>query len=92
MITEFYADREYDDQGFIVFTRSTGRLSVQAITEKVLMACLEGKVKTVTGNIIPVHFDSICIHSDTPSGALEIISSVKMALVNNGIIVCSPGL
>lgn len=90
VITEFYADREYDDQGLIVFTRSTGRLSVQAITEKVLMACLEGKVKTVTGNIIPVHFDSICIHSDTP-GALEIISSVKMALVNNGITVCSPG-
>ncbi|ENU0190091.1 MULTISPECIES: 5-oxoprolinase subunit PxpA [Enterobacterales] len=91
VVTEFYADREYDDQGLIVFTRSTGRLNVQAITEKVLMACLEGKVKTVTGNTIPIRFDSICIHSDTP-GALEIISSVKMALINAGINVCSPGM
>ncbi|WP_409160473.1 5-oxoprolinase subunit PxpA [Pectobacterium sp. B2J-2] len=91
VITEFYADREYDDQGFIVFTRKTGHLSIQAITNKVLLACLEGKVKTVTGNIIPIQFDSICIHSDTP-GALAIIHSVKSALIDAGIEICSPGV
>lgn len=91
VITEFYADREYDDQGFIVFTRKTGHLSVQAITDKVLLACLEGKVKTVTGNMIPIRFDSICIHSDTP-GALAIIRSVKSALIDAGVEICSPGV
>ncbi|ENC9861282.1 5-oxoprolinase subunit PxpA [Klebsiella variicola] len=91
VITEFYADREYDDQGFIVFTRKTGKLSVQAIVDKVLLACLEGKVKTVTDNIIPIRFDSICIHSDTP-GAMNIISAVKSALIHAGVKVCSPGV
>lgn len=89
VITEFYADREYDDQGFIVFTRRTGHLNAQAITDKVLMACHQGTVTTVTGNTIPISFDSICIHSDTP-GALNIIQSVKGALINTGIRVCSP--
>lgn len=89
VITEFYADRAYNDQGVIVFTRNTGHLKVQDIVDKVLLACLEGKVKTVTGNVIPIHFDSICIHSDTP-GALEIISAVKMALIHEGVKITSP--
>ncbi|WP_353614618.1 5-oxoprolinase subunit PxpA [Mangrovibacter phragmitis] len=89
VVTEFYADRAYDDQGVIVFTRNTGYLKVQDIVDKVLLACLEGKVKTVTGNIISINFDSICIHSDTP-GALEIISAVKTALIHHGVEITSP--
>ncbi|HEX3984122.1 MAG TPA: 5-oxoprolinase subunit PxpA, partial [Acidisoma sp.] len=40
---EFYADRDYDDSGSIVFTRDVGRPDPKAIAHKVLRACAEGK-------------------------------------------------
>ncbi|MBO0356041.1 5-oxoprolinase subunit PxpA [Muricauda ruestringensis] len=76
VVREFYADRDYGDNGSIVFTRHVDKIDAEAIKDKVLLACLENKVKTVTGNIIPIEFESICFHSDTP-GSLDIASKLK---------------
>ena len=84
VVREFYADRDYGDDGGIVFTRRVGRPDPQAIAEKCLRACVEGKVTTVTGQDIDVEFESICFHSDTP-GAVEIGRAVRNALTENGI-------
>lgn len=81
---EFYADRDYDDSGSIVFTRDVGRPDPSAIARKVLRACVEGKVKTVTGKDIDVPFETICFHSDT-LGALEIVRTMREALLAEGI-------
>lgn len=72
MIREFYADRDYDRSGSIVFTRRVGRLDPQQVADKVLRACIDGKVRTIDGDDIDIDFDSVCIHSDTP-GALELV-------------------
>ena len=88
VVREFYADRHYGDDGSIVFTRNVGVLSADAIAAKVLQACLEGTVTTVTGSVIPVQFESICIHSDT-KGAYALIAATRAALDNAGIAVVS---
>ena len=84
VIREFYADRDYDRSGSIVFTRHVGKLDPAAIADKVVRACLEGKVRTVDGADIDIDFESICFHSDTP-GCLEIAGAMRSALVANGI-------
>lgn len=81
---EFYADRDYDDTGSIVFIRDAGRLDPAAIARKVIRACKEGKVTTVTGNDIDVPFESVCFHSDTP-GSLAIGRALREALFAEGI-------
>ncbi|WP_296766466.1 5-oxoprolinase subunit PxpA [Sediminimonas sp.] len=81
---EFYADRDYDDSGSIVFKRSVVRPDAEAIAAKCVRACKEGRVRTVEGNDIEIEFESICFHSDTP-GALEIGRAIRDGLRDNGI-------
>ena len=84
VVREFYADRDYDDTGSIVFTRDAGRPDPVAIARKVVRACKEGRVKTVTGGEIDIEFESICFHSDT-LGALDIVRNMREALIAEGI-------
>ncbi|MCL4155685.1 UNVERIFIED_CONTAM: hypothetical protein GTU68_037806, partial [Idotea baltica] len=71
VVREFYADREYDRSGSIVFKRQVGRFDPAALADKCVRACKDGKVHTVEGDDIDIEFESICFHSDTP-GALDI--------------------
>ena len=88
-IREFFADREYDDNGAIVFTRNVGFLDPEEIANKCLKACKTGLVKTISGKEIKIKFETICFHSDT-KGALEIGRSIKKTLEDNFISICSP--
>ena len=81
---EFYADRDYDENGSIVFTRDAGRPDPAAIARKVVRACKEGRVTTVTGKDIVIPFETICFHSDT-LGALDIVRHMREALRAEGI-------
>lgn len=81
---EFYADRDYGDDGFIVFTRDAGRPDPGAIARKVLRACTDGKVTSVTGADVEIEFETICFHSDT-LGALDIVKQMRDLLRSNGI-------
>ncbi|MGJ7524134.1 5-oxoprolinase subunit PxpA [Variovorax sp. GB1P17] len=89
VVREFYADRDYDLSGSIVFTRRVGALEPDAVAAKVLRACTEGLVRTVEGKDIAVGFDSVCIHSDTP-GALALVQATRRALADHDIRVAGP--
>lgn len=84
VIREFFADRHYGDDGQIVFTRSVGRLDPEATAAKVLQACRTGTVDTVDGSTVPIEFESICIHSDTP-GAYELMRCSRRSLDEAGV-------
>jgi UPF0271 protein len=84
VVREFYADRDYDLSGSIVFTRRVGALQPDAVAAKVLRACTEGLVRTVEGKDIAIGFDSVCIHSDTP-GALALVQATRRALADHDI-------
>lgn len=90
VVCEFYADRDYDRSGSIVFARSVARLDPARVAEKVVQACVLGTVRTVDGVDIPVEFESVCIHSDTP-GALDLIKATREALAANGIAIAGIG-
>ena len=82
---EFYADREYNDDGQIIFTRSvTEELDPEEVGERVVRAVTEGKVETESGNDIEVASDSVCVHGDTP-GAIKLAEAIAKKLEENGI-------
>jgi 5-oxoprolinase (ATP-hydrolysing) subunit A len=85
VVAEFYADREYNDEGQIVFTRSvTEELDPEEVGERVVRAVTEGKVKTESGKDIEVASDSVCVHGDTP-GAVRLAESITRKLGDNDI-------
>ena len=89
VIREFYADRDYDLSGSIVFTRTVHAHDPAKVAARVLRACREGLVRTVEGEDLAIEFDSICLHSDTP-GALALGEAIKGALDRADIRVRAP--
>lgn len=89
VIREFFADRDYDNSGSIVFARKMRPLDPQEVAEKCLRACTDGKVRTVEGDEIEIPFESICFHSDTP-GALAIGTAIRDHLTQNGVKIAAP--
>lgn len=88
VVREFYADRDYDNSGSIVFARQVGRPDPQAIAAKCVKACKTGMVTTVEGDEIEIGFESICFHSDTP-GALDMGKAIRTGLLDAGITIAS---
>ncbi|MDY5184718.1 MAG: LamB/YcsF family protein [Helicobacter trogontum] len=88
-VREFYGDRDYGDDGQLVMVRRARAYTPDEIANKVLQACKEGTVTSVTDKTIEVDFDSVCIHSDT-AGALNLISATRRLLEQNGIVVRQP--
>jgi UPF0271 protein len=84
VVREFYADRDYDKSGSIVFARRVARLKPDEVAAKCVRACKEGIVSTVDGEDISIEFESICFHSDTP-GALEMGKAIRSGLEDAGI-------
>ena len=82
---EFYADREYNDEGSIVFTRAvTEELDPDEVGQRVVRAVTEGKVTTIGGNDVEVASDSVCVHGDTP-GAVRLAEAIVRKLAENDI-------
>ena len=85
VVAEFYADREYNDDGQIVFTRSVAEeLDPEEVGDRVVRAVTEKKVKTEGGKDIDVASDSVCVHGDTP-GAIRLAETIVRKLKENDI-------
>lgn len=78
-VAEFFADLDYDKNGGLIITREHQAMDVSAITEKVKVAIVEGKVKTESGNFIDTRADTICVHSDTPN-AVQLVAAVSAVI------------
>ena len=81
---EFFADRGYNDEGQIVFTRKVGKMDPEQVAGRVLRGVTEGKVETVNGGDVEIGSDSICVHSDTP-GAARLAEAIVRKLAENGV-------
>jgi UPF0271 protein len=91
VVAEFYADREYNDDGQIVFTRSVAEeLDPEEVGDRVVRAVTEKKVKTESGKDIDVASDSVCVHGDTP-GAVRLAEAIARKLGENDIEICPLG-
>ena len=57
---------------------------------QVLSMVLEGKVTALSGKVIPVKADSICLHGDGPK-ALVFANKTRTVLLENGVKVAASG-
>ena len=83
---EGFADRVYADDGQLV-SRKLGKDSLIADPSKAanqaVQIVMQGNVRTITGKVIDVKIQTICIHGDSP-GADKIVAAVREALVKAG--------
>jgi UPF0271 protein len=86
MVHEVFADRAYEDDGTLVSRRKPGAVLHDAgeIAQRVVRMVQDGAVVSVTGKVIKMRADTVCIHGDTP-GAVEIARGVRKALQGAGV-------
>ena len=86
MVHEVFADRAYEDDGNLVSRRKPGAVlhDAKAIADRVVRMVQDGAVVSVTGRVIKMRTDTVCIHGDTP-GAVEIARGLRKALKDSGI-------
>jgi UPF0271 protein len=85
-VHEVFADRAYEDDGSLVSRRKPGAVlhDAKEIAERVVRMVQDGAVVSVTGKVIKMRTDTVCIHGDTP-GAVDIARGVRQALKDGGI-------
>jgi UPF0271 protein len=86
MAHEIFADRAYEDDGSLVSRRKPGAVlhDPAHIAERVVRMVQDGAVTSISGKVIKMRMDTVCIHGDTP-GAVEIGRGVRQALKDSGI-------
>lgn len=77
---EAFADRAYNEDGTLVSRKVPGAVihDAEAVVARVL-AMVQGKVTAVTGKVIPIAVETICLHGDTP-GAATLARKARQAL------------
>jgi len=79
--SEVFADRSYQDDGFLT-PRSMANALIEEVdkaTAQILQMVREGAVTTVSGHIIPITAETICIHGDGKH-AVELAKSVHKVI------------
>lgn len=89
-ISEVFADRAYDDDGYILSrARPEAMITDEDYAiERIIRMVKEGVVTSVNGKEIPIKAESICIHSDSQM-ALNYARKVKKALEEADIQICN---
>jgi len=90
--SEVFADRAYDDSGTLI-SRSNSKAvlhDTEQVIKRVLRMINERVVETISGKIIPIQADTICIHGDNEM-ALSFAENLYSAFKSNGISLKSIG-
>lgn len=87
---EFFTDRNYTDEGRLVPRSDPAALihEEDLAIERVKHAIRDGAILSVTGKLIDLHPDTICVHGDSPS-ALAFVRRIRTELENDGIAIRS---
>src|SRR4030088_1377468 len=75
-----------EDEGSLVSRRKAGAVlhDAKEIAQRVVRMVQDGAVVSVTGKVIKMRTDTVCIHGDTP-GAVDIAHGVRKALKDAGV-------
>lgn len=89
---EFFADRNYTDEGRLVSRNDPAALirDEEHAIERVKNAIREGAVLSVTGKLVDLHPDTLCVHGDSPS-ALAFVSRIRQELEQDDIVIKAVG-
>ena len=83
---EFFADRNYTDEGLLVSRKLPDAVidDEDFAVARVVRAVKEGAIESVSGKLITVKPDTVCIHCDN-AHALEFAGKIRTALTEAGI-------
>jgi 5-oxoprolinase (ATP-hydrolysing) subunit A len=84
--TEAFADRGYEPDGTLLPRGGAGAVLTgpAAVAARAVRMATAQEVEAAGGVVLPVHADSICVHSDT-DGALPVLRAVRAALDAAGV-------
>jgi UPF0271 protein len=80
-VAEFYVDLGYRADGSLIIARRPHATPPEVATERARLALAEGVAIADTGERVPMRFDSICVHSDTPN-ALDVATAIRQVLAS----------
>lgn len=89
---EAFADRALNADGTLVPRSRPGAVihdTAQVIERSVRMAT-EGKVVAITGEVVEVQADTLCLHGDTPD-AVTLAAALRQALEQAGVVLAPLG-
>ncbi|ADR18296.1 5-oxoprolinase subunit PxpA [Calditerrivibrio nitroreducens] len=80
-LKEAFADRHYDDNGRLVSRKVNGAVidDLNLILSRVKRMITDGMVESITGKVIKLNPDTICVHGDNEK-ALEIAKNLNLLL------------
>ncbi len=81
-VAEFYVDLGYAANGQLLITRRPHPTSPDVAAARARLALSHSAVIAETGEQLSVEFDSICVHSDTPT-AVQVAGAVRAVLVSD---------
>lgn len=90
---EFFADRAYGDDGLLVPRSQPGALieDEDLAVARAVRAVTEGVVETVTGSLMAIRADTLCVHGDGPR-AVEFAARLRTALEESAIAIRPVGM
>jgi UPF0271 protein len=90
---EVFADRAYNNDGTLADRNIKGAVihDATAMVRRVMQMITEKKVETISGKLITVQADTVCIHGDNPS-APEFVKLLEEALKAGNIPIQAPHL
>ena len=83
---EMFADRAYNEDSTLVPRSKPGSMieDEDLAIKRVIRMVTEGKVEAITGEVIAIHADSVCVHGDNPQ-AVEFVKRIREELETTGI-------
>ena len=89
---EVFADRGYNEDGSLVSRKLPGAMITDEdlAIERVLRMLEHGEVEAVTGKVIPIEADSVCVHGDNEH-AVEFVTKIRAAIEAHGMQVAPMG-
>ncbi len=89
---EVFADRGYNEDGSLVNRKLPGAMITDEdlAIGRVLRMLEHGEVEAVTGKVIPIEADSVCVHGDNER-AVEFVTKIRAAIEAHGMQVAPMG-
>jgi UPF0271 protein len=83
---EVFADRALDARGALVPRAVAGAVihDPSTVVERSLRLVVEHRVAAISGEVLELHADTICLHGDTP-GAVGLAASLRQAFDRAGV-------
>ena len=81
---EFFADREYLPTGRLVPRDAPQAIVQDGVIERAVEAIVTKSVSAIDGTSLPVEFDSICVHGDTPD-AVQLAAGIRHRIESMGL-------